>query len=271
MNQIAEFRKFSALSRPEEPAVVMESGPSGKETVQEALAKLRAKYTDKHPEVLALKKRLEDEGQGEGKGTGQAQSPAARETRRARTDRGFVSPTDTTIATLQAQLMAADSEIRQLRVEEEKIRVRVREYEQRIEGAPKREQEMTSLMRDYENTKKFYDALLGKKLDSEQARAMEQRQQGEQFRIIDPADLPAKPWKPDILKLLALSLAGGLGVGVGLALLMEYLDRSFKDPEDLQAFAGLSVLAVVPRIELEQEKEPHKGKVRAMKRKAQSA
>jgi len=60
-------------------------------------------------------------------------------------------------------------------------------------------------------------------------------------------------------------------VGVGLALLMEYLDRSFKDPEDLQAFAGLSVLAVVPRIELEQEKEPSKGKVRAMKRKAQSA
>jgi len=159
---------------------------------------------------------------------------------------------------VQAQIAAAESEIRQLRAEEEKVRARIREFEQRIENAPRREQEMTTLTRDYENTKKLYESLLAKKLDSEQAKAMEQRQQGEQFRVLDPAQLPSKPWKPDMTKLFALSIALGLGSGLGLALLLEYMNRSFRDPEDLQAFTGLPVLAVVPTIETGEKESPTK-------------
>jgi uncharacterized protein involved in exopolysaccharide biosynthesis len=248
----------------EEPVPTDQTARSPKE-IEEAISRLKAKYTDKHPDVVALKKRLE-EMQREGERRPETDRNAARGTRRERAERGPVFQTDTTIANVQAQLAAVDSETRHLRVEEEKVKSRIKEYEQRIETAPKIEQETINLTRDYENTKKLYESLLAKKLDSEQARAMEQRQQGQQFRILDSAQLPAKPWKPDILKMIALSLALGLGAGLGLALLVEYMDRSFKDPEDLAAFTGLGVLAVVPRIELEVGEEPKKGREKPVAR-----
>lgn len=257
-SQLAELRKYAAATRVEEPAPVEELLPSPPASAQEALkenlAKLRAKYTDKHPDVVAARKRLEEaeleQGQG---GENKPALPAQR--RVMRTPRAQIGQGELSIANVLAQMASAESEIRQLRAEEEKVRARIREFEQRIENAPRREQEMTTLTRDYENTKKLYESLLAKKLDSEQAKAMEQRQQGEQFRVLDPAQLPSKPWKPDIMKLVALCLALGLGSGLGVALLLEYMNRSFRDPEDLQAFSGLPVLAVVPTIDTG-EKQP---------------
>jgi polysaccharide chain length determinant protein (PEP-CTERM system associated) len=268
-NQVTELKRFSSASRPEDSSLPPEVAPSGgraaaeRETAEERLATLLAKYTEKHPDVVALKKRVEEmkreaeerppQGTGAGREAGRTRRPVAP-----------TSQTDAMIANVQAQLASVDSEIRHLRIEEEKVKARIREYEQRIENAPKIEQEMTNLTRDYENMKKLYESLLSKKLDSEQAKAMEQRQQGQQFRILDPAQLPTKPWKPDMMKLLALSVALGLGAGCGLALLVEYKDRSFKDPEDLGAFTGLSVIAVVPRIEPDLDKGGSAGKVQAL-------
>jgi Uncharacterized protein involved in exopolysaccharide biosynthesis len=44
---------------------------------------------------------------------------------------------------------------------------------------------------------------------------LEKRQKGEQFRIIDPANLPQKPETPDIMKIMLMGLALGCGLGVG--------------------------------------------------------
>jgi uncharacterized protein involved in exopolysaccharide biosynthesis len=259
VNQLAELRRFSASARAEEAGIQEEipSGPGQPTTLEQleaSLAQLRAKYTEKHPDVVALKKRVEEarqvaSAQPAGPGSGQGQSRG----RRSGPGTRGLDQTETMIANVQAQLAATESEIRQLRAEETKLKARIREYEERIETAPKIEQMMTDLTRGYENTRKLYESLLAKKLEAEQAKAMEQRQQGEQFRILDPAQMPAKPWKPDMRKMIVLCLVAGLGAGLGLALLVDYRDRSFKDPEDLEAFTGLKVVAVLPRIEIKEE------------------
>ena len=69
--------------------------------------------------------------------------------------------------------------------------------EARVENSPRREQEMVSLTRDYENLKLSYDDLLKKKLDAEVSQNLEKRQKGEQFQILDPANLPQKPFSPE--------------------------------------------------------------------------
>lgn len=255
VNQIAELRRFSAAAREHQEAAgieeISQGGPNTVEQLEASLAQLRAKYTDRHPDVLAMKRRLEEAKEA----ARTAAAPQARQggsgsaSRRGQ-GRGALDQTETMIATLQAQLAATESEIRQLRMEETKLKARIRHYEERIETAPQVEQMMTDLTRGYENTRKLYDSLLAKKLEAEQARAMEQRQQGEQFRILDPAQMPAKPWKPDMRKMTILCLVLGLGAGLGLALLVDYRDRSFKDPEDLEAFTGLKVVAVLPRVEM---------------------
>ncbi len=272
MNQIAELRKISPTARDQQEAqaepgiLVGQPGGAGRETPEETLARLKARYTESHPDVVAAQKRVDEARKAAGQETGTSATPAGRSGLRLRTDRAQVIQSDTTIANVIAQSAAIETEIRQLRAEEAKTKARIREYEQRIENAPKREQEMATLLREHDNTKKSFDTLLGKKLDAEQAQAMEQRQQGEQFRVLDPAQLPVEPWKPNMLRMIALSLALGLGAGLGLALLVEYMDRSFKDPEDLAAFTGLSVLAVVPRIELEEGEKAKEQKVESVTR-----
>lgn len=63
----------------------------------------------------------------------------------------------------------------------------IKELETKVEQTPAREQELLILIRDYENLQKNYQALLAKQLDAKVAQNLERRQQGEQFRVIDPA------------------------------------------------------------------------------------
>ena len=77
---------------------------------------------------------------------------------------------------------------------------------------------------------------------------MEKKQKGEKFRIIDPAVLPHKPDSPDMLKLLMIVVAAGLGVGCGLIYLLDYLDTSLKRPEGLESDLGVAVLATIPKV-----------------------
>ena len=118
------------------------------------------------------------------------------------------------------------------------LKQQLKEYQQRVERTPKREQELMTLKRDYENTQESYNSLLNRKLEAEIAVNMEKKQKGEQFRIIDRAALPRKPVSPDMRKLFLLSMAAGLGLGGGLIFLLDFLNPSLKQPKDYQIRAG---------------------------------
>ena len=122
----------------------------------------------------------------------------------------------------------------------------IREFEQRVEQMPSREQDMMILMRDYENRQKNYQALLEKRLNAHVAENLEKRQQGEQFRVLDPANLPQTPDKPNRLLIMALGLLGGCGLGVGLAIGLDQVNPTFKRREEVEMLPGIRVLAVIP-------------------------
>ena len=108
---------------------------------------------------------------------------------------------------------------------------------------------MASLLREYQSTKETYERLLKKSQDAQQAENLEKRQKGEQFRVIDPARTPEKPFSPDIPKILLISLLAALGGGLALAFLREQMDRSFHDAADVEITLGLKVIATIPKIE----------------------
>ena len=97
-----------------------------------------------------------------------------------------------------------------------------------------REQQLTQLTRDYENTKSNYENLLNKKMEAQMSENLEKRQKGEKFQILDPANFPEKPFLPNRPKLIAMGFAGGLGGGIGLALLLEALFPAFYSLKQLQ-------------------------------------
>jgi hypothetical protein len=77
---------------------------------------------------------------------------------------------------------------------------------------------------------------------------MEETRKGEQFRVVDPALPNTQPAAPNRLRLLIMTLAGAVGLGVAAALAVEQLDSSFHTIDDLRAFSKAPVLVSIPRI-----------------------
>jgi len=192
------------------------------------LESLRGKYTENHPDVMVTKRKIAD-------------LESKRTTLTIKNDPRYRE--------LQGQIVATDMEIRRLKQEEATNQGQMSKYRARVENAPLREQSMATLMREYQNTKLAYDTLLQKSQGAQQAENLERRQKGEQFKVIDPARVPEKPFSPNIPKILLMGLMAAIGGGLGLALLREQMDRSFRDAEDVEMTLGVKVLANIPKIE----------------------
>ena len=193
------------------------------------LTRLSSSYTDKYPDIVRIKREISEI---------KAQIKTAK----------GAEPEENNINILSKQLVTVNKEIVKLKEEQENIARRVSVLQGRIERIPARELQIAALMRDYENTNKNYQSLLNKKLDAQLAENLEKRQKGEQFKILDPANLPVKPFKPDPKKIVLMGIALGAGTGAGLVVLLEVIDASFRKPDDVYAAIGIPVLASLPRI-----------------------
>ncbi len=69
------------------------------------------------------------------------------------------------------------------------------------------------------------------------------------LQLVETAQAPARPSFPRPWFQIAMGLLCGALVGVGSALLLEYVDDSIKTPEDLAAVSEARPLGVVPRFE----------------------
>ena len=104
------------------------------------------------------------------------------------------------------------------------------------------------MSRDYETTRELYGTLMKRYEEAQLAESMEQRQKGEQFRVLEPAVASPKPAAPQRLRLLGMALAVSLGLALGLVFLAEQLDTSFHTLDELRAFTPAPVLASIPRL-----------------------
>jgi capsular polysaccharide biosynthesis protein len=111
------------------------------------------------------------------------------------------------------------------------------------------EQQYKELTRDYQTALDFYNDLLKKRDQSAMAADLERHQEGENFSILDPANLPDKPSFPNHPLFALGGFVGGLGLGIGLAFFLESRDTSFRTERDVEIALRLPVLAMVPAIE----------------------
>ena len=156
-------------------------------------------------------------------------------------------PLDLYLRELKTQRNDLLTELSSLKSRRERLLQLIKETEHRIEQTPAREQELSVLVRDYENRQKNYQALLDKRLHADVATNLEKRQKGEQFRILDPANLPEKLDSPNRLLIMLLGILGGGGAGVGGAIGLERLNPTFRRREEVEQFLpGARVMATVP-------------------------
>jgi polysaccharide chain length determinant protein (PEP-CTERM system associated) len=200
---------------------------------------LLAQYTADYPDVIDINRKISDL---------QAQI-AASAAEPASVARTVTRPDTPQLQQLKAQLRAAQQAMEDGKAEQSRVTQQVRTYEGRIESSPQVEAEYKQVTRDHETALEFYNSLLKKLNDSSMATALEQRQQGEQFRIMDAPNLPDSPMFPNRIQFAAGGFAGGLLLGLLLAGWLEYRDTSLRTERDIWAFTKLSTLAVISHID----------------------
>jgi len=209
-------------------------------------AKLRAQFSDKYPDVVQLSAQitaLERE----------IADAKSRETKNEPDTDGkpvalSATPLTPYVLRLKETLSEAEADIRIFKGEEQRLKDSIASYQAKLENVPRREQELRELSRDYESTGALYQSLLKRNEEARLAESLEQRQKGEQFRVLDPAIPDQTPDAPKRGKLLLIALIGSIGLAVGAVLLAEHVDTSFHSVEDLRAFSAVPVLVSIPRI-----------------------
>ena len=215
------------------------------------LDSLRVKYKETHPEVKRIQKSVAaleaqlsaNDNLGAGGRGGETTSK----------NRSLVSR-DPVLQAAAIQQRDLERNLVELRVDEKELRAQIQKLEGWIAAAPVREAEWSALTRDYNQFKSHYDFLVSQNLQASSVENLEKKQQGSQFKIMDPARLPQKPVKPDFMKIMVLAIGLGLALGGGLALGMDLLDTSFKDPLEIEEYLGMSVACSVPYLPLAKEK-----------------
>jgi polysaccharide chain length determinant protein (PEP-CTERM system associated) len=218
-------------------------------TLQIQLASLQSRYTDDYPDVIkakndiaALKKKIA-ENEEQKKQTVPDKSP-----------KSTVEPPQ--VSQLRAQIHNYDQVIVEKTREQDQIKQQIRIYQDRVQSSPIIEQQFKELTRDHQTALNFYNDLLKKRDQSAMATDLEHHQEGEQFRVLDPANLPDKPTFPNRPLFALGGFGGGLGLGLAIAFLLEMKDSSMRSERDVEFTLHLPVLAMVPLIEPLSEKKP---------------
>ena len=222
-------------------ATVDERRKEMKALVQQKL-ELETLYTPDHPDVVAITRRISDL-QAE-IDRADKNPPAAPSTAVAK-----AVPDSPQVQQLKAQLRAIQQSIVSAKQEQARINQQIATYEARVEGSPVVEEQYKQVTRDHDTALQFYNSLLAKMNDSSMATALEQRQQGEQFLVMDAANLPDSPTFPNRSTFAGGGLALGLLVGIGLSALLEYRDKSVRNEMDIWAFTKLPTLAIISHID----------------------
>ncbi len=225
---------LASQRRAQEQRASTESSIAGNVARLEAeKATLLIRLTSQHPEVVKkdqeiarMRARLEKLKSGTSTaGTTSSQSSAE----------------DLSVAQLQ-------NELESLSREEQRLRAEIAQYQRRIDLTPVREQQLASILRNYEMYKQDYADLVNKQLRSQQSVSVEERQEGQQFRLVDPPTLPAIPSGPKRIQIGLGGAAGGIALGLALAFLMNLRNHSFYSDKELKQHFSVPLVVTVPEL-----------------------
>ena len=221
-------------------------------TLRQRLAEERSRHTDEYPEIIAIKSKIAEAEKlkkdldleiAAKEQAGPADSPAGA------WSAGYSSP----LMQLRSQLKANALEIQNYQRREKAIESEISAYKARLNMTPGTEQELADISRGYEESRTNYTSLLQKQNQSQLATSLSQRQQGEQFRVVDPPSLPQKPATPNHLMWSLGGLVLGGIVGIGLILFQELTNVRIRQEKDLSEVVPARVLVSIPHLGTPQE------------------
>ncbi|MDB9823496.1 GumC family protein [Deltaproteobacteria bacterium] len=152
---------------------------------------------------------------------------------------------------IDKEMESMESERTVLIAREEVLQNTLSDFENDAMDTNKKEMKYTILQRNVETNQNLYDTLLSKIKEADVSGSLDESS----IRVTEEAVIPGSPFKPRKKRNLGMGIIFGLMVGVGLAFLWEYLDRSLRTEEDVSRYLDLPVLAVIPVADASKSKE----------------
>ena len=224
--------------------------------LRERLAEARSRYSEDFPDVVALKQKIDETEKLREEIEGEiAANQKKLSESKADTTTDSQGRVDSSGAAMQArsQLKGIDLEIQNHQRHIKEIESEIAAYRARLNLTPQTEQELADISRGYEESKANYNSLLQKQNQSQLATSLQRKEQGEQFRIIDPPGLPDKPSSANRLAISLAGLALGVGIGLGLTVLLELVNVRVWHEKDLEGLVPGHVLVSIPRLSTQGE------------------
>ena len=233
-----------------QPTSGLTTTPDVSVRLQEAQARLEdllLRFTEKHPEVIALKQTIAELKEREAREIAELQKGGA--------GTGAIRSLAANPVYQQVQL-----QLNQINVEIASLHGAIRQYESVIadlkkvvNSAPEVEQEYARLNRDYGVTKTQYEALL-RRLDQAKVSDDAAKHGNIKFNLIEPPNSNMRPMWPNRPLLMIVGLIGGLCVGAGFAVLLNLLSPTVSDAVRLARESGVRVLGTISRFHSHEER-----------------
>ena len=217
--------------------------------LEQVMDSLLTRYTEKHPDVVATKKRLEALRKQQREEL--AADDAAMEEAEKESASGSETPTQTkkipnpVYDQVKLQLIQQQGIVAALKNRAEQARKEVKKWNGLAQTVPKVEAELVRLDRDYGIVKKAYEELRSRQESAKLARELETKAQKVEFRIVDPPKIPLKPISPNRPLFHSLVLLIGIAGGIAFSFVLNQIKPTFATIRRLRATFTLPVLGKV--------------------------
>lgn len=201
---------------------------------------LLTRYTEKHPEVVQIRKMIAEleEERDEQMKTLASQQP--KESSKLADNPIYQQ--------MRSLLSEADASVAEFRVRVNEHENRVKDMEEKVNSLPMIEAELVQMDRDYSVMQRQYQTLLQRRESARMSEDVEQTSGDVTFRVIDPPFVPKRPDTPNKPLLNSIVFVLALGAALGVGLLMSLLHPVVVDRRGLAELTGLPVLGSVTQI-----------------------
>jgi polysaccharide chain length determinant protein (PEP-CTERM system associated) len=207
------------------------------------LQSLQSQYKDKHPDVVAKQKQLQDiKAQ-------QAEMIADWKARIEERKQKLIQLSDPRLLSLKTQVTMTDSEMDRQQKLLTETNKQIADLDARINAIPDSEVGIEALDREYQTKKANYDSLLTQQQKINLGANVDNQQLGGGIQVVDPANLPERPVAPKRFLLTAAGFGIGLALGLFLAAIFE-VPRLFtiQTADDAKHYTNLPVLVTIPEL-----------------------
>jgi succinoglycan biosynthesis transport protein ExoP len=209
------------------------TGPNDLDGLKLELAKLKSIYSDNHPSVRALQRRV-DALENNSPATSKNGNP--------------VSTQSIMVAKVQAQIDTANDRLESLKAEEASIRAKISQSEHSVMRSAQTEGALGALLREYDSAKTAYADIKAKLDNSKIAKNIEIENKGERFVLLEAPVLPESPIKPNRKLIIFVGLFLSIAGAISSAVMIDMFNKGVRGVDAIASIMKIQPIAAIPYI-----------------------